>query len=98
MQHYMIQIPAKGFLAKLDVEQLQTFKQALASNEKVHAFSKVGGGMVIFTQMEDNQHLTVELRKHQIMDAEVTPLVPMVDVLDAYVENKQTGKFGAALL
>lgn len=98
MQHYMIEIPAKGLLRQLEPEHHETFRDALKANEKIHAFSKVGGGLVIFTQAESNAHLTVELRKHHLMDAEVTPIVPLVDVLDAYAEHKRTGKYGKDLL
>ncbi len=95
--YYLITVPAKGFLNQLEVEHLQQFKDAL-DKSNVHAFVKVGGGLVMIVQQPSHEHLTTELRKHQIMDADVTPLLPLTKVLEGYIEHKTTGKVGHELI
>ncbi|WP_033921935.1 hypothetical protein [Sphingomonas sp. 37zxx] len=98
---YMITIPAKGLLASLPVEAVSEFKskiqESISNGRIVSAHSKVGGGLVIITDIESHGHLIAELRKHQIMDATVEPLVDFVEVLGGYVESKTTGVVGMAL-
>jgi hypothetical protein len=98
---YMITIPAKGLLTSLPVEAISEFKARLQdgiTNGKIlSAHSKVGGGLVIITDVESHGHLIAELRKHQIMEATVEPIVDFIEVLDGYVEHKTTGTVGMAL-
>jgi hypothetical protein len=95
--HFLVTIPAKGFLMNLTVEQLTEVKKSFES-KSIPAYAKVGGGMVLIVDAPSPSHLMVELRKHQIMDAEVTPLVELGKVLDGYIEHKTTGKVGYALV
>jgi hypothetical protein len=98
---YMITVPAKGLLSALPPEHVADFKarmqDGITNGKILSAHSKVGGGLVIITDVESHGHLIAELRKHQIMDAKVEPLVDFVEVLDAYVEHKTTGRVGMAL-
>lgn len=98
---YMITIPAKGFLTSLSADAVADVKgrmqEAIASGKILSAHSKVGGGLVIITDVDTHGHLIAELRKHQILDAKVEPIVDFIDVLDGYVEHKTTGTVGMAL-
>lgn len=99
---YMITIPAKGFLRALSADTIADIKsrmqEQIASGKILSAHSKVAGGLVIITDVESHSHLIAELRKHQILDAKVEPIVDFVDVLDGYVEHKTTGTVGMALV
>ncbi|SFR06187.1 hypothetical protein [Poseidonocella sedimentorum] len=96
--HFLIQIPAKGFLMQLEPEHLAHFREALEASSITAAFCRVGGGLVIIADHETPGHLMAELRKHQILDAEVTPLVPLSSVLEGYMEHKATGRVGKELV
>ncbi|WP_448203908.1 hypothetical protein [Azospirillum sp. sgz302134] len=93
---YLVSLQAKGFINQMEEEHLQAFKdgvqKAMSKGSIVGAYSKVGGGLVLVVNSPGNAELTVELRKNFIMDAEVTPLVPLLDLLDAHVEHRRTGK------
>jgi hypothetical protein len=78
------------------VEHLVALKKgvegAIAKGSIKGAYAKVGGGVVLIVDSPSNGQLTVELRKHQIIDAEVVPLVNYLDLLDGHIEFKETGK------
>lgn len=93
---YMVSLKAQNKFGSLNVETLTAFKEgmvaAIAKGGIKGAYTKVGGGTLFIIDSPSNGQLTIELRKHQITDAEVTPLVDFLDVLDAHIEFKQTGK------
>ena len=95
---YLVTLKAKNMLAKLETDQLIAFKSGMeaakASGTVKAIYAKVGGGVVLIVDSPSNAQLTVELRKHQIMDAEVVPLVDYIDLLDGHIEFKKTGKVG----
>ena len=90
---YMVSMKASGKLGSAPLEFIEKFRssvaEALAKGSMKAACVKVGGGMVLIVDSPSNAHLAAELRKHQIVDAEVVPVVPLVDLLDAYVEMKK---------
>lgn len=93
---YLVTLQSKGLLAKLEAEHIDSFKKgieaALTKGTIKAAYSKVGGGLVLIVDSPSNAQLTVELRKNHITDADVVPLVPLVDLLDAHLDYKKTGK------
>ena len=93
---YMISLKAQNKMGCADVESLIAFKKgieaAIAKGSMKAAFTKVGGGTIFIVDSPSNGQLTLELRKHQITDAEVTPLVEFTEVLDAHIEFKKSGK------
>jgi hypothetical protein len=95
MAKYLIMLKSKHVLARLEADHLQKFKdgiQAAMQRGTIEgAYAKVGGGLVLIVDSPSNAQLTVELRKNQITDAEVIPLVSLVDLLDAHIEHRQTG-------
>lgn len=93
---YMISLKPQNKLMKAPVEFIEGFRksiaESLAKGSMKAACVKVGGGMVLIVDSPSNAHLAAELRKHQIVDADVVPVVPLVELLDAYAEMKKTGK------
>lgn len=98
MSYYLVILKSKNLVAHLNEEQLKTLRhglQKLQTKGTVKAaYSKVGGGMVFIVESPSNAQLTVELRRHFITDAEVIPLVPLDALVEAHVENRETGKVG----
>ena len=92
---YMVSLKSSNKLANAPVEVIEKLRKGIASalseGHLKSACVKVGGGMVLIVDSPSNQHLTQELRKHHITDAEVVPLVPLVAFLDAHIEFKKTG-------
>ena len=93
---YLVSIKAKNLLVKLEVDQLTALKkgveEAIAKGAIKGAYAKVGGGVVLIVDSPSNASLTLELRKHQLTDSEVVPLVDYIDLLDGHIEFKNTGK------
>lgn len=94
--YYLVTLQSKGLLAKMEAGHIDAFKKgieaALKKGSVKAAYSKVGGGLVLIVDSPSNAQLTVELRKSHITDAEVVPLVPLVDLLGAHLDYKATGK------
>jgi hypothetical protein len=93
--YYLVMMKSHNKLPTMDEEHLTAFKKGIeAAIEKgtiTAAFTKVGGGIVLIVDSPSNAQLTLELRKHFITDAEVLPLVRLVDLLDAHIEHRKTG-------
>lgn len=89
---YMVSLKSPGLTSKVEAEHLVTFKKgleaAIAKGSIKGAYTKVGGGLVLIVDAEGNGQLTLELRKHQITDAEVVPLVNFLDVIDEHIKFK----------
>jgi hypothetical protein len=92
---YLIILKAKNMLPRFEEEHLKKFKQgveaALKKGSIEGAYAKVGGGLVFVVNFPGNAELTLELRKHQIVDAEVIPLVPLTSLLEAHIDFRKTG-------
>jgi hypothetical protein len=93
---YLVTLASKNGLGKLDVAQLTGLKKgiqaAMTKGSIKGAYAKVGGGLVLVVDSPSNGQLTVDLREHQITDAEVVPLVDFINLLDGHIEFKNTGK------
>lgn len=94
--YYLINFQSHNFVSTLAEDHLTAFKAGIEASLKKGAikaaYSKVGGGLVLIVDSPSNAQLTVELRKNQITDAEVVPLVPLLDLLDAHIDHRRTGK------
>jgi hypothetical protein len=69
-------------------DKLQT---ALSDGSIDFAFTKVGGGAVMVVNSSSHEALTRILRSYNVTDAQVTPLVPTVDVIEGYHQAKASG-------
>jgi hypothetical protein len=92
---YLVVMKSHNVIEKLEQEHLETFKRgiekALSKGTIEGAYAKVGGGVVLVVNQPGHAELALELRKHHITDAEVIPMVPLVALLDAHIEYRQTG-------
>ncbi|MBL8150872.1 MAG: hypothetical protein JNN15_13180 [Blastocatellia bacterium] len=95
MRYLIILNSHEAHIPKLSDEHLEKFqsglKAALDKGSIEGAYAKVGGGLVFITNWSGHGDLTVELRKHHIMDAEVIPLVPLASLLEAHSDYRKTG-------
>ncbi|WP_028604219.1 hypothetical protein [Ottowia thiooxydans] len=92
---YMVSLEPKNLLAQASAEAVRKFKAGFQAGKDKGiikaAYSKVGGGLILIIDSPSNASLTINLREHHITDAEVVPLVDFMDVVDAYIEHKETG-------
>ena len=95
MAKYLIILKTKNMLPKFGEDHLVKFKEgieaALKKGSIEGAYAKVGGGLVFVVNFPGNAELALELRKHQITDAEVIPIVPLNKLLEAHVDFRKTG-------
>lgn len=95
MAKYLIMLKAKNMLPHFSEDHLKKFKSgveaALKKGSIEGAYAKVGGGLVFVVNFPGHAELTLELRKHQITDAEVIPLVPLNKLLEAHIDYRKTG-------
>jgi len=96
MAKYLIFIPSKEMLGRAPLEFVEKFKSGVeAAMERgaiEGAYAKVGGGLVFIVNSPGNEQLAVELRKNQITNAEVIPLVPLLELLVAHIDWRNTGE------
>jgi len=90
---YMVTCKYEGSaLSPLDDEELTYVKQkiqdAMGSGRVLGAYAFVGGGSLWIVDSESNATLARGLRKLGVFNAEVTPLIEVVDLIDAYAQSK----------
>jgi hypothetical protein len=88
---YLVFVKHSGNIGMLGVERVVQIKkrlhEALDKGSIVGAYAKVGGGLVLIINSPDIAHLTFELRKHHIINAEITPLVALTALLDTWISH-----------
>ena len=96
--YYLVMMKSHNLVGTMPEEGLVAFKKGIEAGLNKGtikaAYTKVGGGMVLIVDSPSNAQLALELRKHQITDAEVIPVVGLLDLLDAHIEHRKTGTAG----
>jgi hypothetical protein len=86
---YSVFVKPSGTMSECDVESLTQVREHLQESMKkgsiLSAYVNPGAGLLLIVDQPDSAHLHAELRKHHIIDAEITELFPLLGVLDAYI-------------